>query len=714
MPMLARRVNYQAASGSRESAQLVDMLGREVPEAEAVKRLGGKNAAYVEVLSAPSRLECEAICVRRPDLDREDAMAAHFAAQARIMDPTGKAIVAVHGDADGGHHAHILLPGVEKDYKQLSGENGFAQWAWKRAYWQERPEAPIRDLVANRQSKELGKALADLDFKGSRNALTKGQREALKNATTAQDRLAIRENFRTRERDLEARHRELKLAQLEVQFAARGMAGSLDHQVEIEFENVRHQGEARRAEARRIGQEAYQARYNSADLREAFKHMSALERVAVRAKALERELVVLKARFDAEKRFIDQDPTRFEADKPDAKVEQDRHCEEACKGALLRHQATLLRDREEGIAKAPGQSIAERLVRNRLRRCVSRIPGASIGLRAQALLGRTELMQQRHPMEREALVAEAQSKGLKEPSPKALAKLETRQAKECKGLAKSKAKLALLTPTRQATRTLKRFSTRAIVGSISKARQGLKKLMEASKKGKGVEKPRSMEYLEAGQQAAEGAALGVVTGAGKVALMVAVEAGKAALHQAQNAGQAVAVTAQAIATGIVNPFAGAKVAAEGYSKVGATAAKNVVQDAQSGGKAVTKDAMQAGRDSAQQALTGLGSMGLAAAPPELQASIRATKEATMAALKTAKSLITLDFIGAGASAGEGVLGVAKEGSAMLHGSLPMPVEKVVDLASKIPLVGIVAKGAKIAAELGIGASNAAKIIEISR
>jgi len=714
MPTLVRRVNYQAAEGGRESAQLVDTLGREVAEAEAVKQFGGKNAAYAEVMSAPSRLECEAICARRPDLDREEAMAAHFAAQARIMDPTGKAIVAVHGDADGGYHAHILLPGAEKNYKQLSGENGFAQWAWKRAYWQERPEAQIRDLAANRQSKELGKALADLDFKASRDALTKGQREALKNSATAQERLDIRENYRTRERDLEARHHELKLAQIEAQFTARSMADSLDHQVEVEFENVRHQGEVRRAEARRIGQEAYQARFNSADQREAFKHMRAQEREPIRAKALERELVFLKARFDAEKRFIDQDPTRFDADKPDAKVEQDRRCEEACKGALLRHQASLLRDREEGIAKAPGQSIAERLVRNRLHRCVSRIPGASIGLRAQALQGRTELMQQRHSMEREALAAEAKSRGLKEPSPKALAKLETRQAKERKGLAESKAKLALLTPTRQATKTLKRFSTRAISGSISQARQGLKKLMEASKKGRGGEKPRSMEHLEAGQQAAEGAALGVAVGVAKVALTAAVEAGKAALHQTQNVGQAVAVTAQAIATGIVNPSAGAKVAAEGYSKVGATATKDAVQDAQSGGKAVTKGAIQAGRDSAQQALAGLGSMGLAVAPPELQASIRATKAATMAALKTAKSLVTLDLVGAGTSAGEGALEVAREGGAMLRGTLPMPIEKVVDLASKIPLVGFVTKGAKIAAEFGVGASNAAKVIETSR
>jgi hypothetical protein len=199
-------------------------------------------------------------------------------------------------------------------------------------------------------------------------------------------------------------------------------------------------------------------------------------------------------------------------------------------------------------------------------------------------------------------------------------------------------------------------------------------------------------------------------------LTVAIESGKAALHQAQNAGQAVAVTAQAIAVGVLNPAAGAKVASEGYSKVGAAAAKDAVQDAQSGGKAVAKDGVQAGRDSAQQALAGLGSMGLAAMPQELQASIRATKEATMATLKTAKSIVTLDLIGAGTSVGEGALGVAREGGAMVRGAgaLPMPLEKALDILAKAPLAGVLVKGAKLVAELGAGAITASKSIGIDR
>jgi hypothetical protein len=129
---------------------------------------------------------------------------------------------------------------------------------------------------------------------------------------------------------------------------------------------------------------------------------------------------------------------------------------------------------------------------------------------------------------------------------------------------------------------------------------------------------------------------------------------------------------------------------------------------------VTKDAFQAGRDSAQQALGGLASMGCNALPPELQASIRASKEMTIAAIKTAKSLITLDLIGVGTSAGEGAIGVVREGGAMLRGSLPMPLEKAMDLAAKVPLLGIVAQGAKLGLELGAGAAQAAKVLGIDR
>jgi hypothetical protein len=164
----------------------------------------------------------------------------------------------------------------------------------------------------------------------------------------------------------------------------------------------------------------------------------------------------------------------------------------------------------------------------------------------------------------------------------------------------------------------------------------------------------------------------------------------------------------------VNPVAGAKVASEGYAKVGVTAAKDAVQDTQSGGKAVVKDSLQAGKDSAQQALAGLGSMGLSAMPQELQASIRATKEASMATLKIAKSIITLDLLGAGASAGEGALGVAREAGGMVRGALPMPLEKALDIAQKLPLAGVLAKGAKLVAELGAGAVTASKAIGIDR
>jgi hypothetical protein len=44
----------------------------------------------------------------------------------------------------------------------------------------------------------------------------------------------------------------------------------------------------------------------------------------------------------------------------------------------------------------------------------------------------------------------------------------------------------------------------------------------------------------------------------------------------------------------------------------------------------------------------------------------------------------------------------------------MPLEKVMDLAAKVPLVGIVAKAGKLAAELGAGGAAAAKAISVDR
>jgi len=696
---------------------MVDSRGQELSKDDAIMRMGGKDAAYIEIVSAPSRLEVECLLARAryPDLEREEVMAAHFARQALILDPSGKAVVAVHGSSDGGFHAHILLPGDKGGYKRLEGPYGQSQYAFDKAWEQDRPKPQIRDWNAHGRAKEIEAALTKLDFQAARKALVQGQKDALKVAATPEERNAIREGFAQRERVLESENHSLQVAKLEAFYRARGTAGSLEHQVKLAREEMRHTAEDRRAEARRLGQNAYQARYSSADQKEAFRHLNAAERAPIRAEALARELDVLKARYAAEKGVIDQDPTRFPEDKEESKADQDRHCEEAIKAALLRHQASLLRDREEDIQKAPGQTFGEKWVRSRLRGNLSKIPGATIAMRADALQTRTDLMAARHSLERQALVAEARSRGLQEPPAKALVKLDARQEKERNSLGESKAKLALLTPSRQVGKTLKRSGSRAIVGGISKAREGLKKLQKAaSKKGKEVEKPRTMEHLDSGQQVAEGAVLGAVAGVGKVGLTAAMEGGKAALSQAQNAGQAIAVTAQAIATGLVDPLAGAKEAASGYSKVGAAVAKDAMQDVQSGSKNVSKDAVQEAKSTAQQTLGGLASMGISAMPEELQACIRATKAATMAAISTAKSVITLDVLGAASSAGGGVLEVAKEGGAAIRGSLPLPMEKVMDLAAKIPLVGIVAQGAKLGLELGAGAAKAAKSIDIDR
>lgn len=711
MPTLDRRVHYEAAEESRESVQTVDLDGNDLTKEEAIERLGGAKAEYTEVMVANSRLECEALFARQPEREHDEVMRDFYAAQAAKLDTSGRAVVFVHGDPDGGYHAHILLPGKETDYSRLDGPNGKAQYAWNQVWVEGRPPVPIHDWETHARAKSVGEDLAKLNFKAARKSLVEERKGALKDEQDPAKRNDIRESFADREADLEGRHHALKLAHLEAMYAAHSLAGSLEHQVEIDRENVRHLTETRRAEARRAGDEMYYSRYTSRDQQEAFRHMTADQRVPGRREALARETDAIRRRFEAEKRVIDQDPTRFQEEKEALSTAHDHRCKDALEAAGLRYQAGLLRDREEDITKAPGQSIPERLVRSRMRRAASRIPGASMTQRADALLTRTDLMAQRHALERQALVADARSRGLQEPSAKALGKLDTRQKKERDGLAKNKARLAILTPTRQATKSVKQVGRRAISGSLVKARQSFKKVQEATKKG---EKHRSLEQAEAIQGVAEGTAISAVGGVAKVGLTAAVEAGKSAAHQVQNLGQAAMVTIQATATAIVNPLAGGKVASESYAKVGSQVAKDAAQDMASGSKAVGKDVAKAGHDSAEQALSGMASLGMDTMPKELSASIRATKQASLAAVRTAKSLVTLDLLGAATSAGQGVLSAAREAGEMLRGKLPMPAEKVLDLASKVPLVGLVADGAKVAAEVGIGAGKGTKILEFER
>lgn len=65
MPSLSRRVHYQASEVGRDGVQMVDARANTLSKEEAIERLGGENAPYIELVSDCSRLETEAICSAR-------------------------------------------------------------------------------------------------------------------------------------------------------------------------------------------------------------------------------------------------------------------------------------------------------------------------------------------------------------------------------------------------------------------------------------------------------------------------------------------------------------------------------------------------------------------------------------------------------------------------------------------------------------------------
>lgn len=148
MPSLSRRVHYQASEVGRDGVQMVDARANTLSKEEAIERLGGENAPYIELVSDCSRLETEAICSRHPELHPDEAMAQHFASQAHHLDPSGRAVVAVHREPDGSYHSHHLLPGIEADYGRLEGPRGEAQKAFEKAWMGGKPFHPVRDRGA--------------------------------------------------------------------------------------------------------------------------------------------------------------------------------------------------------------------------------------------------------------------------------------------------------------------------------------------------------------------------------------------------------------------------------------------------------------------------------------------------------------------------------------------------------------------------------------
>lgn len=406
--------------------------------------------------------------------------------------------------------------------------------------------------------------------------------------------------------------------------------------------------------------------------REGFKALNAAQRAVIREAGLDRELGVVREIHALRL-------AGMEAGTPEYAAQAERHRHEI-EGMQLRHEVGKIRDHERDLV----------------------LSGDRAGTYAQ----REALMQRRHDLEHRVLSVSAAGRGA-EAAPEDVIRLNHRQsderarlASEPKRMGFNRAQAAVIGKGKAVARGVAKLPGKA----LQKIQKALKKLHKGHKRGPKIE---GAEVLKG---TAERVGHSAVAGVAKVATTAAVEAGKAALHQARHAAEATRVTAQAIAVGVINPVAGVKEAGKGYAEVGAKSAQTAGRDLVSGAKNTSRDAATAAKDTAQQGLGSLVSGGLSAAPQEVQALARTMKEAVAASARATRQLVQgvvtlnpLQAIGGTATeVAKGGLAVGKEATKMVAAKLPMPIEKSLDLAAKIPVLGLAAKAAKLSAEVSVG------------
>jgi len=720
MPSLARRLHYQEASQDRESVQVIGSDGKDLSISEALDRMGGGDHAYTELLSDASVLETQCLLERHPEMEPDEVMREHFAAQARHLearyfDGEERIVTAIHKEVDHSYHAHFELPDTLEGLKarqvgkrrELDGRNGAAQEAWDKAWREDRKLKPIRNATEREDAKvrqqEYGAELEKL--REERAELNR----TLKASSRTEDAVArwdARKEFVTRASYLEEKRHNLQGAKIDHFFAARGMEGSLEHLVERDRVEMRHRGDVRQLENIRHGIFQANVREQNRRDREPFKHMNAAERAVVRDNGLARELEVLSTKHAYQLTEMEPGSAAY-----DAKIQrQSREIE----GILLGHEAGKLRDQENDLSQASG---LHHNWSDRVRDTVGldrKTRPKTVANWAATYQTRKELMGERHGLEVRALHAQAEGSG-REPSPEALQKLAERHAKERRDLAQEPLRMGV-----QRVGGKIQSKAKAVARGMAKLPgKALAKLQEAQRKASKTRQHPSMKHAEAVEGAVTQTASATVQGAVKVATTVAVETAKAALHQAKNAAQAVQVTAKAIATGIINPLAGAKEAGAGYAKVGAEAVQTGARDLKGGLKSTVKDAATATKDIAQQGLGALTSAGMNTAPKEVQILAKTGKEALLASIRATRQFVQgaitlnpLQAIGGTASeVAKGGLAMSKAVTGMVAAKLPAPAAKVLDLASKIPVVGLAAKALHHAAELGHGVAKGGGEIE---
>jgi hypothetical protein len=226
-------MHYLASEHGRDSACLLNGEGRVLSIEEAIEAIGGKDAAYHEVILAGSDSECEAIRLRRPE-DPHGAIREAGLNMARAYAHGRPFVLAIH-EGEGRFHFHIAVAGESRG--QILGRNGTLQKVWDREYFGE--EGRILDWEAHKRFLALKVQVQQVIRQQHENRVRR--REAIREAPPTRKAETARP-FEARSRELIERRYQLELAALHERYQARGALSS-----------ARHRSEQERVEHRRTG-----------------------------------------------------------------------------------------------------------------------------------------------------------------------------------------------------------------------------------------------------------------------------------------------------------------------------------------------------------------------------------------------------------------------------------------------------------------------------
>lgn len=238
-----RRVQYLASDHDRDKAMLLDGRGEEITRGEAVERFGGKDAAYFEVIYAPSEVECRALEERFGGAEAaQQEMARHLADR---MSPDRPCLVAVHTH---GERWHLHMPIQGEAPPRLLGSHGEAQRAWDEVLRATRPRERILDWDAHQRSEAVQMVLKSVQRE--QREVDKERYQAIRAGRNPSQKLEIAQGFDRRGLDLVVRRHQLEVAYIQARYEARGRAGTWDYKVEIEKVDQRRAGGENRIQRR--------------------------------------------------------------------------------------------------------------------------------------------------------------------------------------------------------------------------------------------------------------------------------------------------------------------------------------------------------------------------------------------------------------------------------------------------------------------------------